>query len=432
MATTAFLGMVGTGDWQTDERPKSWGEVILYLNPNGDMPLTAILSKAKKSAVTDPQFYWWTQTLPTMGGACALYTDAALSSALAADTSTEGTTLYAKVAEAVADFFRAGHVVILRYTSDPSVDVVGKVTAVVKNGASSYMAVRLLEDDDNSTSYGLSDCDYIGIIGNANPEGGDMPDAVSWHPEKLYNYTQIFRTPLEITGTAMQTQLRTPDSYKRQKTNALMQHGLEMENAFLWGIPTENTGVNGKPERTTMGAITACRTYAPSNCSDYRLATGYAALTWKQGGEDWFNNMLEQIFRYGGSERMAFCGSGALLGLQQLIKAGAQFNITEKTGAYGINVREWITPFGTVYLKLHPLFSHDSTNRYSMFLFEPANITYRPLRNRDTKYFKDDGKASNGRRVDGITEEYMTEAGLEFHYPSTWAFLSGLGQNNTL
>lgn len=27
-----FLGMRGTGDWVTDQRPKSWRETILYLN----------------------------------------------------------------------------------------------------------------------------------------------------------------------------------------------------------------------------------------------------------------------------------------------------------------------------------------------------------------------------------------------------------------
>jgi hypothetical protein len=52
----AFLGMRGTGDWATDERPKSWREAILMLYPNGDAPLTAILSKMGEEKVTDPEF----------------------------------------------------------------------------------------------------------------------------------------------------------------------------------------------------------------------------------------------------------------------------------------------------------------------------------------------------------------------------------------
>lgn len=50
-----FLGMRGTGDWGTDERPKSWREMILFLYPNGSMPLTAMMSKMKNEKVSDPE-----------------------------------------------------------------------------------------------------------------------------------------------------------------------------------------------------------------------------------------------------------------------------------------------------------------------------------------------------------------------------------------
>jgi hypothetical protein len=52
----AFLGMRGTGSWATDQRPKSYRELILMLYPNGTAPLTAIMSKLKSEVVTDPEF----------------------------------------------------------------------------------------------------------------------------------------------------------------------------------------------------------------------------------------------------------------------------------------------------------------------------------------------------------------------------------------
>ena len=52
----AFLGMRGTGDWVTDQRPKSWREGILHEYPNGMAPLTAITSKMKNEKVDDPEF----------------------------------------------------------------------------------------------------------------------------------------------------------------------------------------------------------------------------------------------------------------------------------------------------------------------------------------------------------------------------------------
>ena len=58
---TAVAGLRGTGDFSTDERPKSFRESILRMRPNGQSPIFALSSKAKKRTVTDPEFSWWTE-----------------------------------------------------------------------------------------------------------------------------------------------------------------------------------------------------------------------------------------------------------------------------------------------------------------------------------------------------------------------------------
>ena len=45
----AVAGLRGTGDWGTDERPKNFRETILWRDPNGSAPLTALMSKMKKA-----------------------------------------------------------------------------------------------------------------------------------------------------------------------------------------------------------------------------------------------------------------------------------------------------------------------------------------------------------------------------------------------
>jgi hypothetical protein len=62
-----FLGMRGNDDWVTDQRPKNWREMILFLYPNGSAPLTAVLAKSAESSVDDPEFNWWTKTLGSYG-----------------------------------------------------------------------------------------------------------------------------------------------------------------------------------------------------------------------------------------------------------------------------------------------------------------------------------------------------------------------------
>jgi hypothetical protein len=432
-----FLGMRGNGDWVTDQRPKNWRETILFLYPNGSMPLTAIMSKMKSEKTDDPQFHWWTKLLPTQAATITgVYTDSGLTAAYVSGA-VLGATLYFKMASADLVHFRIGHTVLLRDASDFTVDVVGKVIARTSNGSASSVGVQLLEADDNSSySNDLSNCDKMMVIGSINAEGAPMPTGISYDPDKLSNYTQIFRTPLSITRTARKTKLRTGDAYKEMKREALELHGIEMEKAFLFGIPYEGTGSNGKPERTTEGLLTCLRSNNSGNVSDFQLNATYHGKNWLDdgGGEEFLESYLEQVFRYGRQEKLAICGTGALMGINKLAKANGHFTMTSTTKAYGINVTEWITPFGTIFLKTHPLFNIESTLRNSLLAFEPENCSYRYID--DTTFYGENGKTAsegnNGGRIDGTQEEFLTECGLEYHHPYTACFLNGVGLNHTV
>lgn len=428
----AFLGMRGNGDWVADQRPKSYRDSILFLYPNGMVPLTAILAKLKSEAVDDPEFNWWTKSLATQSAAVTgVYTDAVMATAYVSG-GVVGATLYVKMAAASCAEFRIGHQVLLRDASDFAVDVNAKVTGKTVNGASSYIAVKLLEADDNSASHDLSDCDRVIIIGNINEEGAAMPSAIAYDPIKLYNYTQIFRTPLSITRTARKTKLRTGDQYKEAKREALELHSIEMERAFLFGQMSETTGVDGKPERTTQGILNCLRANVPANVNDFVLNSTYTGKGWIDdgGGEDWLESYLEICFRYGSNDKLALCGSGALMAINKLARAGSHFTLTPTTKSYGINVTDWVTPFGTISLKTHPLFSMETSLQKSMLILEPANLRYRYID--DTSFYaegsaKSAAPGTNGGRRDGTVEEFLTEAGLEMHHPATMMFLNGLG-----
>ncbi len=341
-----------------------------------------------------------------------------------------GSVLYIKCSEADSDHFRAGHQVLLRDQSDYEVDVNAKVMAVQKNGASSCITVKLLEADTTTAqSHDISDADRLLVIGNINPEGATMPDAISYDPVKIYNYTQIFRTSLDITRTARQTKLRTGDAYKEMKRECLELHSIEMEKASIWGIMTENIGANGKPERTTRGLVDIIKTYASANVNDFTLNATYSGDTWIASGEDWIDTYLELMFRYGSAEKLCLAGSGALLGLNKIAKTYGQWTFTPQTKSYGIQVIEWVTPFGKINIKTHPLFSYEAANRNSMVIYEPANLKSRIIT--DTTFYPDNEKQNTGyTRKDGTNEEYLTEMGIEFHFPTGWGYLNGVGLDN--
>jgi len=425
-----FLGMRGNGDWATNQRPESWRETILFLWPNGDAPLTALMSKMKSEKTSDPKFHWWDKGLPTQRAtATGIYTDI-LSTAYSTGGEA-GDTVYVKMAAADLAHFRIGHQVLLRNSDNYADDTNAKVTARVSNGANSYIACKLLQADPTTT--GLADCDTALIIGNINPEGGQMPDAIAYDPTEHYNVTQIFRTPLSITRTARKTRLRTGDQYKEAKRECLQMHSIEMEKAFLWGYYTDGTGDNGKPERTTQGLITAILAASDSIQSSFVTdsnVSGISGASWLDKGEEWLDYYLEQVFRYGSDERMAFVGSGVILELNKLIKLLGTYNLTPQTTDYGIKVMSWVTPFGTIHMKRHPLFSYEATNRNSMIIFDPADLSYRYID--DTTFYDDPDKKNTGRnRIDGTDEEYLTECGLEYHHTAKTAFLTGFGTDNT-
>ncbi len=427
MSVTGFLGMRGTGDWLTNsgvERPKNWREGILLLNPNGDAPLTGMTSGAKSESTDDPEFSWFTELLAIQGGTItATYKEAALTNVYTTETGAAGDTVYCKMAAAVTNHFRAGHTVKL-VESATQTDVFGIVTGKLSNGASSYVSVKLKTVGATDE---IGDADYLDIIGSAHPEGGNIPEAVSYDQNKYANFTQIFRTPLDITRTQRLTRMRTGDAYANAKRQSGQYHSVEMEMASILGEKSEVTGANGKKERTTDGAIPFLRTNESDNIVDY---AGSTSLSWLAGGEDWMDEKLEVLFRFGGSTRLGLCGSLALLGIQKLVKAAGQFTFSESTIAYGIKVMKWTTPFGEIMLKTHPLFTYREYLRKNILLLDPSLMRFRFMT--DTMFKRDKGQGEAGYTAyDGTKEEWLTEGGWEWHHAETMMLMTSVGDDGT-
>jgi hypothetical protein len=135
---------------------------------------------------------------------------------------------------------------------------------------------------------------------------------------------------------------------------------------------------------------------------------------------------LEVIFRYGRNSKLGLCGSGALLGLNKLAKAGATFQMTSATIAYGTKITEWVTPFGVLNLVTAPLMSHDPIFRNTIYVLEPENIKWRYI---DDTFFKADDteRKSDDTGKDGREEEWLTEGGFEFRHAKTMGIMHNVG-----
>lgn len=424
MAVTGFLGPRSTADWTTNQRPKNFREGLALLFPNGDVPLTAMNSMGKSSRVDDPKYTWFRKKLPVNGGDMTegAFTDSALTSTHGGGSATAGETVYAKVTLAISKYFRVGHTVMLIDSSNLAARAFGRVTARNENGDNSFVAVQLLKDNGASI---LDVVDYVDIVGNANAEGAFIPTAISFDPTEFYNYTQIFRNSLNLTRTAKLTKLRTGPAMQEAKRESFLLHGLDLENAAFWGERTLTTGENGKPLRTTQGGISFVTENYSAHIVDFPTDSN---LNWAAGGRDYLNEKLELFFRFGSRTKVAYCGSGALLGIQQLVDQFGSFEITSETIMFGTKVANWMTPFGTLKLIVHPLLTHKSYTRNAMFIHEPEHLALRWIT--DTHFKKDTGEKEGGvTGYDGTKEEWLTEAGWEWSHPETMAFMTGIGLN---
>jgi len=422
-----FLGMRGSGDFTvTGQRPENWRQMVLKLYPNGGAALTAIMSMLKSEKTDDPHYHWFEQEIPDqIGASTGIFGGTNLSDAYAA--AAVGDTFYVKMSAANAAKFNVTHQVMLLDNAVPSLRLTAKVSvASVINGASSYVTMILLEADAASATGAALQALIAAagnvsavIIGSVNPEGGTSPSSLIYDPTEIYNYTQIFRTSLDMTRTGKATRLRTGDQVKEARAQALEMHSIEMEKAFIFSQLSLRTGANGKPERTTKGI----RNFLSTNVKDY---AGLNSATWVQGGEAFFDSYMKDLFKYGSEEKLALCGNGALLGIQQMVKAGGTMQLQPGITSYGIKVVTLVSAFGTLHFKMHPLFNLLAPFNNSALIVDPKYLVYRYID--DTKYLPN----RQANDLDGEKSEFLTEAGLEMHFERAHGWLDNIGVNGIL
>lgn len=369
------LGMKGTGGFSTpDERPKNYRELILLLFPNASAPLTAALSKLKNEPTDDPEFKIFLKALPNQR---VLQSGGATSGA---------TTLLLTAASA---FIKPGHSILNERT--------GEVFWVTANP--SPFTTLTVARGKGTSAFAMLDQDGLWIIGSHYQEGAPLPLAVAYDPTVVNNWTQIFRNVLDATNTAKQTHLRTGDNLKEAKREALELHAMEMEKAFLFGAGVEDVS-GSQPERTTKGLNTVLTT----NVQDF---AGSVSI-------DGWENYLESVFTSGSNEKLLLCGAKALNVLNKLGRAHHTIEVTPSDQTYGMQMQTWLTPYGTLQIKQHPLLTNNAAGSFNSwgFIIDTNRIVYRYMRGRDTQYLEN--RQSPGD--DATRNEFLSEAGLEYQF----------------
>jgi hypothetical protein len=257
----------------------------------------------------------------------------------------------------------------------------------------------------------ITNGDHFLVVGNVHAEGSAVPTVKSYAPTPLTNVCQIFRMPLSFTRTAKKTYLRYDSTgpYREAKREALSLHAIEMEKSFIFGENIVGVGTNGKPMRMTAGVIS----FLTTNIGGAYTVGGL--LT-----EDVLDTLCEGIFRYGSTEKLVLCGSTFVKALTTLGKRNGTLNMVPQDKIYGMKVIEYLSAFGTLYLKMHPLFNQHPTLRQNALVLDVNNLSSRYID--DTMFIKNRQAPGD----DQVIDEFLTEAGLELHFEQTHAYITGV------
>lgn len=250
--------------------------------------------------------------------------------------------------------------------------------------------------------------DGLFIVGNANEENGGARNVNTTRSTQQSNYTQIFRTSIAVSGTEDSAKLYGGRDLPYLRGKKATEHALDIERAFWFGQKDSDTsGTQGHPRRYTGGVLE----FIESGNSYIQNQGG--ALTAPD-----LNSFLREGFTYGNSTKTLFAGGVLLQAINEL--ARGQIQTATGDSSYGVKISKWMTAFGEVNIVHNPLFVEDYAG--FGFLLDMECFKYRYMDGRDTK-LRTNIQAPD---VDGVVDEYLTEAGLQRMQAPRQALIKGV------
>ena len=202
-------GQTGTSSPITSGRQiRDVSAEIALLDANNTALIT-LLMKLRKEKCHNPKFEWQEDAFP------AQYTTTTAADDSSGDLSLELTD---------ASVFRAGDMIWI-----PDTDEVMYIEAISSN------TVTVVRGIGGTNRGPWTSGDEVYYIGNAQPMGWRARTPLTTNVTQLFNYTQLFKESIEVTGTLDATSLYGGKdmTYQLRKHGEL--HKKDIERAFWWG-----------------------------------------------------------------------------------------------------------------------------------------------------------------------------------------------------
>lgn len=357
----------------TDNNPRDMDTPVHDLEPNA-APFLTLLNKLKKKPATNPKIEWLEdEQLPRV-------------TTLSASAASNATDL-----AVTADYFRAGDVV--RITNG------GWAFLVTATGANSISGFKV----GGTAQASASNTNELYIVSSANAEGASLREIKYTQLVTASNYCQIVRNPFGVTGTEDATTHYGGDERKRLQNEFGQKQARDIENTLFFGA-RDLTATNQR----MCGGL---KEFISTNVTNDSGGTTEA---------EW-QTFLKTGFRYGSSEKTAFCSPGAMAALEGYARSNIRTNGSgDHANTYGIQMSQYVSGQGIVNLIMHRDWNDSAIYGGYIFLVDLDAVSYRPLR--DTKLRMN----VHAPDYDGFKDEYITEFSLEVQHQRKHALLTGV------
>lgn len=258
-----------------------------------------------------------------------------------------------------------------------------------------------------TTAAAINDNDELIILDPSREENAAVPTSRSTLKSAVYNYLENIRTPIAMGGTTMNTKfLGEEKDWPYQTKKAGIQHAEKIEMKFLFGgRAIDRTGTETKWSTGGLATMITTNVYdAGGTLSRENFDRYLAEPAFKRGRGAPYRILLA-------SPRLnsVICGWG---------NSYVRLSVNDKK--FGLQVNEYVSPHGSIYVVPHHLLY--GVQGPCGFLVDPTRLKYRYMANRDTQLKQDVVKTG----VDGRTDEYLAQVGLEIRNESTMAIIKNV------
>jgi len=455
-----MFGLMSSSDLESRYSEKSIRS-IFWKYPQGKAILTYLLSLMDSEETDKPKFSWFEQrhihaesTTATSGslggGGAGPFTNAALttSQAAAGFSWTSGTSYGVFVTD--ASRFRVDDVIWIKRVPNAAatafLDLKGVVTAV------DTTANTLVVTSTETIASVSNDTDANGIstmvIGKSAAEQDRSREGGYDYPIEPENFTQIFR---ETVGPFSRNALKAGVRFDKTGVyeSAVKQASLRLTEAMEMATFFSERGVqtvtnqNGKsvPRRQMGGVLWFLKEYEKAGGGSFGYRAGGSAIT----SSAWQTEEAKRVIQVNGTvttaqleslirrsfedtsdssfEKLVVCGSTLYSVFQQYFELKSIKTTTLKTKeeSYGMTINMWESPWGTLYLKSHPLFQR-SALRTSGFILDVGCLNWWDLQDSEVTLLKN----RQNNDDDGRKDEFLGEGGLCVKAPENHMYLEGI------